>query len=81
MAGLRHGHDRGRLGREGLPHHGGTSEDGRITVQEAQCLGYCDKAPAVQVDAEETQGPHTPDSARALVDELRAGPDPDEYWR
>ena len=30
--------------REGLPHHGGTSEDGAITVQEAQCLGYCDRA-------------------------------------
>ncbi len=68
--------------KEGLDHHhGGTSADGRITVQESQCLGYCDRAACVQVDAEETQGPHTPDSARALVDELRAGPDPDEYWR
>ncbi len=37
--------------REGLAHHGGTSEDGAITIQEAQCLGYCDRAPCVQVDA------------------------------
>jgi len=59
--------------KEGVDHHhGGTSADGRITVQEAQCLGYCDRAACIQVDAEETQGPHTPDSARALVDELRA---------
>ena len=31
--------------RAGVSHHGGTSEDGMITVQEAQCLGYCDHAP------------------------------------
>lgn len=62
-------------------HHGGTSADGRITIQEAQCLGYCDRAAAIQVDAGETQGPHTPDSARALADELRAAPEPDEFWR
>jgi len=67
--------------REGLAHNGGTSEDGMITVQEAQCLGYCDKAPAVQVDAEETRGPMTLADADAMLDELRAGPRPDELWR
>ena len=67
--------------REGLEHHGGTSEDGMITVQEAQCLGYCDRAPCIQVDAEETRGPLTLDDADALLDELRSSPRPDKLWR
>jgi NADH-quinone oxidoreductase subunit E len=67
--------------REGLPHHGGTSEDGAITVQEAQCLGYCDRAPCVQVDAEETQGPLSLEDADALLDGLRAQPRPEKLWR
>ena len=46
--------------REGLPHEGGTSEDGAVTVQEAQCLGDCDRAPCLQVDAEDDdRGPMT----------------------
>lgn len=69
-------------GMEGVDHHhGGTSDDGAITIQEAQCLGYCDKAPCIQVDAEETVGPLTPDDAAALVDALRAAPPPEEFWR
>ena len=67
--------------REGLPHGGGTSEDGAITVQEAQCLGYCDRAPCLQVDAEETRGPLTLDDADRLLDELRAAPRPERLWR
>lgn len=67
--------------REGLPHHGGTSEDGAITVQEAQCLGYCDRAPCLQVDAEETQGPMTLEAADRLLDDLRAAPRPERLWR
>ncbi|MGD9696649.1 MAG: NAD(P)H-dependent oxidoreductase subunit E [Thermoleophilia bacterium] len=67
--------------REGLGHHGGTSEDGAITIQEAQCLGYCDRAPCVQVDAEETRGPLTLDDADALLDELRSAPRPERLWR
>jgi len=67
--------------REGLPHHGGTSEDGAITVQEAQCLGYCDRAPCLQVDVEETQGPMTLEGADALLDELRSAPRPERLWR
>jgi NADH-quinone oxidoreductase subunit E len=66
---------------EGLPYEGGTSEDGEITIQEAQCLGYCDKAPCLQVDAEETRGPVDPDEAGALLAELRATPSPSEIWR
>ena len=67
--------------REGLPHGGGTSDDGAITVQEAQCLGYCDRAPCLQGDAEETQGPLTPDDADRLLDELRGSPRPERLWR
>jgi NADH-quinone oxidoreductase subunit E len=68
--------------REGVDHHhGGTSEDGAITIQEAQCLGYCDRAPCIQVDAEETFGPLTPEDAAGLVDELREAPAPTAFWR
>ena len=67
--------------REGLPHAGGTSDDGMITVQEAQCLGYCDRAPCLQVDAEETVGPLTFDDADRLLDELRSTPRPEKLWR
>ena len=51
--------------RAGVGHHGGTSEDGAFTLQEAQCLGACDRAPCVQVDAEETVGPFTLEAADA----------------
>jgi NADH-quinone oxidoreductase subunit E len=67
--------------REGLSHHGGTSEDGRVTIQEAQCLGYCDHAPCIQVDADETLGPLTPEAASQLMDDLRIAPAPEEFWR
>lgn len=67
--------------REGLSDHGGTSEDGAITIQPVQCLGYCDRAPCIQVDVEETRGPLTIEDADALVDELRAAPRPDRLWR
>ena len=65
----------------GLDHHGGTTADGAITIQEAQCLGACDRAPCVQVDAENMIGPLTPDAAIRLVDELRDAPAPSELWR
>jgi NADH-quinone oxidoreductase subunit E len=67
--------------REGLPHGGGTTEDGAITVQEAQCLGYCDRAPCLQVDAEETVGPVSADDADRLLDELRTTARPERLWR
>ena len=65
----------------GLDHDGGTTADGAITIQEAQCLGACDRAPCLQVDAENTVGPLTPDAAIRLVDELRDAPAPSEVWR
>jgi NADH:ubiquinone oxidoreductase subunit E len=63
------------------PHHGGTTADGAITVQEAQCLGACDRAPCIQVDAENMIGPLTPDAAVQIVEELRDAPAPTEIWR
>jgi len=68
-------------GELGLGEHGGTSEDGAITVQEAQCLGACDRAPCVQVDAEDMIGPVTLEGANRLVEELRTSPAPDRLWR
>ena len=65
----------------GLDHHGGTSADGAITIQEAQCLGACDKAPCLQVDAENTIGPISVDDANGLLDELRTADAPTETWR
>jgi NADH-quinone oxidoreductase subunit E len=65
----------------GLGRHGGTTDDGAITVQEAQCLGACDRAPCIQVDAENMVGPLTPDEAIRMVDELRDAPAPAEYRR
>jgi NADH-quinone oxidoreductase subunit E len=65
----------------GLDHHGGTTADGTITVQEAQCLGACDRAPCVQIDAEDMLGPLTPDEAVRVVDEVRDAPAPVELWR
>ncbi len=67
--------------REGLSHHGGISEDGAIQVQEVQCLGFCDAAPAVQVDAERTLGPMTLEAADELLDGLRANPAPTRFVR
>ena len=67
----------------GVEHsHGAvTTPDGAITIQEAQCLGACDKAPCIQVDAENTIGPLGQSEANALLDELRAADRPRELWR
>ena len=52
-----------------------------VRVVNAPCIGACDKAPAVQVDAEETRGPMTLDDADAMLDELRSSPRPEKLWR
>ena len=67
--------------REGLPHEGGTSSDGAVTVQEAQCLGACDRAPCLQVDAEETMGPVSLDEADRQLERVRAEPSPSPVLR
>jgi NADH-quinone oxidoreductase subunit E len=66
-----------RLGLDGP----GTSADGRFTLQEAQCLGACDRAPCLQVDAERTLGPLSPAGADALLQSLGSAPAPTEIRR
>ncbi|MBU4216085.1 MAG: NAD(P)H-dependent oxidoreductase subunit E [Actinobacteria bacterium] len=50
---------------------GGTSADGAVTVQWANCIGMCDHPPAMLVD-HEAVGRVTPDIARQVVARLRA---------
>jgi NADH-quinone oxidoreductase subunit E len=51
-------------------HPGGTSDDGKITVEFAECIGVCEGAPAVLID-DEARTNVTPDKVDALLDELR----------
>lgn len=49
---------------------GGTSSDGKITVEFAECIGVCEGAPAVLIN--DVGRPNvTPDKIDALIDELR----------
>jgi NADH-quinone oxidoreductase subunit E len=50
---------------------GGTSADGKITVEFAECIGVCEGAPAVLID-DEGRPDVTPDKVDALIAELRA---------
>jgi NADH:ubiquinone oxidoreductase subunit E len=49
---------------------GGTTADGKVTLQWANCIGQCDKAPAALVD-HEALGTLTPDRVREIVAGLR----------
>ena len=49
---------------------GGTSADGKITVEFAECIGACEGAPAVLVDDEHRMN-ITPEKVDGLLDELR----------
>ena len=51
-------------------HPGGTSDDGKITVEFAECIGVCEGAPAVLI-GDEARMNVTPDKVDALLDELR----------
>ncbi len=51
---------------------GGTTADGVITLEEAECLADCDRPPCVQVN-HRFVGAQTPESFDQLVAELRAG--------
>jgi NADH-quinone oxidoreductase E subunit len=51
---------------------GQTSADGEFTLEEAECLAGCDKAPCVQVN-HRFFGPLDPDGLDQLADDLRAG--------
>ncbi len=49
---------------------GGTSADGKITVEFAECIGVCEGAPAVLID-DVGRGDVTPDKVDALLAEVR----------
>ncbi|HTU91013.1 MAG TPA: NAD(P)H-dependent oxidoreductase subunit E [Gemmataceae bacterium] len=49
---------------------GGTSADGKITVEFAECIGVCEGAPAVLID-DEARMNITPDKVDALLEEMR----------
>ena len=50
---------------------GGTTADGKVTVEFAECIGVCEGAPAVLID-DAGRGDVTPDKVDALIAELRA---------
>ncbi|GHG10961.1 NADH-quinone oxidoreductase subunit NuoE [Streptomyces zaomyceticus] len=49
-----------------------TTEDGKITLEHIECNAACDFAPVVMVNWEFFDN-QTPESAKAMVDDLRAG--------
>ncbi len=49
-----------------------TTEDGKVTLEHIECNAACDFAPVIMVNWEFFDN-QTPDSARQLVDDLRAG--------
>ena len=56
---------------------GGTTDDGVVTLEEAECLADCDRVPCVQVN-HRFVGPQTAESFDRLVADLRAGARSDE---
>jgi NADH-quinone oxidoreductase subunit E len=50
---------------------GGTTSDGKITLEFAECIGACEGAPAVLVNDEHVMDV-TPDKIDALIDELNS---------
>jgi NADH-quinone oxidoreductase subunit E len=53
---------------------GGTSADGKVTVELAECLGICDYAPAALADDGRVFGPLDVSSVDRMIDEVRKGP-------
>jgi NADH-quinone oxidoreductase subunit E len=51
---------------------GGTTADGKITLEFAECIGACDGAPAVLVNDEHEMN-ITSDKADRLIEKLRSG--------
>jgi NADH-quinone oxidoreductase subunit E len=54
--------------------NGGTTDDGKVTLEHIECNAACDFAPVVMVNWEFFDN-QTPASAKRLVDDLRAGRD------
>jgi NADH-quinone oxidoreductase subunit E len=55
----------------GVDSEGETTADGAFTLERAECLAACDAAPCLQVDYDALHAKMTPESAEALVEELR----------
>ncbi|MBN2582197.1 MAG: NADH-quinone oxidoreductase subunit NuoE [Planctomycetes bacterium] len=51
---------------------GCTGDDGRFTLLEVECLGLCDRAPAMMIN-DEVYGPLTPDRIDEILDSLKDG--------
>src|SRR5262245_35547264 len=49
---------------------GGTTPDGKFTLSEVECLGYCDLAPVLQVNFDYHEKV-TPESVEKLIDTLK----------
>jgi NADH-quinone oxidoreductase subunit E len=60
----------------GIPHGGERSDDGLFSVHEEECLGVCELAPVVQVNAM-NHDRVTPERVVELVETLRAGAVPE----
>jgi NADH-quinone oxidoreductase subunit E len=56
--------------------HDETTGDGKITLEHAECLAACDYAPVVTVNYDFAVDQATPESAVALVEQLRNGERP-----
>ena len=56
----------------GVPSGGELSEDGLVTLHEEECLGVCEFAPAVQINAANHDAV-TPERVRELIGALRGG--------
>jgi NADH-quinone oxidoreductase subunit E len=53
---------------------GGTTADGKLTVEFAECLGICDHGPAALADDGRVFGPLDEAGVDAMIEELRKGP-------
>jgi len=60
---------------------GEVTPDGAFSLQPVQCLGACDRAPCLQIDAGMQQGPLTPDDVPGLVRGWRAAGPPEGFDR
>jgi NADH-quinone oxidoreductase subunit E len=52
---------------------GGTTPDGKVTLEFAECLGICDFAPAALADDGRVFGPLSETSVDAMLEELKLG--------
>jgi NADH-quinone oxidoreductase subunit E len=56
--------------------HDQTTDDGKITLEHAECLAACDYAPVVTVNYDFAIDQATPDAAVTMVEQLRSGERP-----